>query len=50
MTNKEILEKAKVEPEFRMALLKELLRIAVAKDPDLLAKALLELEKKTKHK
>jgi len=46
MSNKEIIAKAHANPAFRTALLKELLRIAVAEDPQLLTKALLKLEKK----
>jgi hypothetical protein len=46
MTNKEIIARAHVDPAFRTALLKELLRIAVSEDPMLLAKAILKLESK----
>lgn len=48
--HKEIIARAHVEPEFRLALLKELVRLAVAADPDLLDKALNKLETKIKHK
>ena len=50
MTNKEILAKAKVDPSFRTALLKELLRIALVEDPNLLTKALLKFDAKLKQK
>jgi hypothetical protein len=46
MTNKEVIARAHVDPAFRTALLKELLRIAVAEDPMILSKALLKLENK----
>ena len=46
MTNAEVIARAHADPAFRTALLKELLRIAVAEDPMLLTKALLKLEKK----
>jgi hypothetical protein len=44
MTNKEIIERARVESTFRTTLLKEMLRIAVTEDPDLLTKALLKMD------
>jgi hypothetical protein len=43
MTNAEIIARAHVDSAFRTALLKELLRIAVAEDPNILTKALLKL-------
>jgi len=42
-----IIERAHRDKEFRDALLKELLRLAVASDPELLEKAVARVEKKT---
>ena len=45
-TNKEVLAQAKKDPRYRLDLLKELMRIAVAEDPDILTKAQLNMEAK----
>ena len=42
--HKEILERAHQDPTFRLALLKELMRLAVKNDPELLDKALARIE------
>jgi hypothetical protein len=42
-----IIERAHKDPVFCKALLKELLRLAVASDPELLEKAVARVEKKT---
>lgn len=47
---KTILDRAKKDPKFRVALLKELLRLALKADPALLSKALLKLEPEVKKK
>lgn len=43
-----IMKRAHADVEFRTELLKELIRMAVANDVDLLEKAVARLEKKTK--
>jgi hypothetical protein len=43
-----IMERAHVEPKFRVELMKELLRIAIKADPDLLDKALQKLAEQHK--
>ncbi len=48
--HKEIIARAHIEPEFRVALLKELVRLAVAADPELLDKAVSKIEAKIKRK
>lgn len=45
---KTILARAKGDPAFRLALLKELVRLAVDGDPKIVVKALQRLEAKTK--
>jgi hypothetical protein len=44
--HQEILNRAHLDPKFRLSLLKELLRLAVARDPELLDKALEKVESK----
>lgn len=41
-----IMERAHVDPKFRVDLMKELLRIAIKANPDFLDEALAKLEKK----
>jgi len=46
--HKQIIERAHLDKEFRVELLKELLRIAVAQDTELLDKAVAKIEAKKK--
>lgn len=50
MSNKEIILRAKNDPVFRMQFLKELVRMAVANDPDLISKVIFKIENKPKRK